>query len=211
MSSTPAVAPPPFVVGLTGGIASGKSAAAAAFARLGVPVIDADQVSREVVAVGEPLLAELVAEFGAGILKPDGALDRASLRERVFSDPSARQRLNALTHPAIRSRMFERARASAGPYVILEVPLLVEGGLEHRFDRILVVDCPEELQLERLRARDAASAAQAEAVLQAQASRAQRLAAADDVILNTGSIPDLAREVERLHQRYLELAAGRSM
>ena len=200
---------PPLLVGLTGGIASGKSAAAAAFAQLGVPVIDADQVSREVVAPGEPLLAAIVADFGPGILNPDGALDRAALRHRVFSDAAARERLNQLTHPVIRATMFSRALASPGPVVILEVPLLVEGGLEDRFDRILVVDCPEELQLERLRARDPASAAQAEAILRAQASRAQRLAAADDVISNTGSIQDLAHDVERLHRRYLALAAER--
>ena len=209
MTDAPAVARPPFVVGLTGGIASGKSAVAAAFAQRGVPVIDADQVSREVVAPGEPLLATIAAEFGPGVLGPDGTLDRAALRQRVFSDAAARQRLNELTHPVIRARMFARARASPGPLVILEVPLLVEGGLEARFDRILVVDCPEELQLERLRARDQASAAQAEAILRAQASRAQRLARADDVIVNTGSLADLAREVEHLHRRYLELAAER--
>ncbi len=203
------VARPPFLVGLTGGIASGKSAAAAAFGALGVTVIDADRIAREVVAPGEPLLARLAAEFGGAILLKDGSLDRPALRERVFSDPAARERLNALTHPAIRARMFEQAAAAAGPYVILEVPLLVEGGLDRRVDRVLVVDCPEEVQLAHLQARDALSPAQAEAMLQAQARRADRLAAADDVIANTGSLGDLRHAVDLLHPRYLELAAAR--
>lgn len=198
--------PGPFRVGLTGGIASGKTAVAAAFAALGVPVIDADQISRELVAPGEPLLGEIVAAFGAAILTPDGRLDRAALRSRIFADADARARLNALMHPAIRARLAERAASAAGPYVVLEIPLLVESGLAPRVDRVLVVDCAPALQRERLLARDGSSPAQADAILAAQASRTDRLAVADDVIRNEGSLAELGRTVASLHARYLVLA-----
>lgn len=198
----------PYLVGLTGGIASGKSAAGRAFRNLGVEVVDADEVSREVVAPGQPALAALAAAFGTGILRPDGTLDRPALRQRVFADPVALATLNGITHPAIRARLMARAAAAHGPYAVLEVPLLVEGGLARAVDRILVVDCSEDLQRERLRSRDGTGPAEAEAILAAQASRTTRLAAADDVITNTGSLADLDAAVAALHARYLALAAG---
>ncbi len=195
-------------VGLTGGIASGKSAAAAVFAALGVPVIDSDVIAREVVAPGSPGLAALVARFGAGVLLPDGSLDRRALRDQVFADPAARRDLEALTHPPIRQRMAELAATAGGPYQIHAIPLLVEGGARRPgIDRVLVIDCPEEVQVARVMARDRVDEAGARAVLAAQASRAQRLAAADDVIVNDQGLDALGEAVTALHQRYLGLAA----
>jgi dephospho-CoA kinase len=193
-------------IGLTGGIASGKSTVADLFAALEVPVIDTDKIAREVVEPGQPPLEKLVERFGAGILTPDGHLDRPKLREIVFSDPRARADLEALTHPAIGSAVEAMAAAAGGPYQILVIPLLVEKGLGKRLDRVLAVDCPESLQLQRLQARDGSSAAQAQAILDAQASRTARLKAADDVIRNESDVADLRQQVEALHRRYLELA-----
>ena len=193
-------------IGLTGGIASGKSTVADLFAALEVPVIDTDKIAREVVEPGQPPLEQLVERFGAGILTPDGHLDRPKLREIVFSDPRARADLEALTHPAIGSAVEAMAAAAGGPYQILVIPLLVEKGLGKRLDRVLAVDCPESLQLQRLQARDGSSAAQAQAILDAQASRTARLKAADDVIRNESDVADLRQQVEALHRRYLELA-----
>jgi dephospho-CoA kinase len=193
-------------IGLTGGIASGKSTAAARFAALGVPVVDADVVSRAVVAPGETGLAAVVAQFGTGVLGSDGALDRRALRDIVFADATARQRLEAILHPRIRAEMERLANAASGPYVILAIPLLVEGGSLDRVDRILVVDTEEHLQLARLVARDHVSPEQAHAMLKAQASRAARLALADDVLANGAGITELERGVDRLHAEYLRLA-----
>ena len=193
-------------IGLTGGIASGKSTVADLFATLEVPVIDTDKIAREVVEPGQPPLEKLVERFGTGILTPDGHLDRPKLREIVFSDPRARADLEALTHPAIGSAVEAMAAAAGGPYQILVIPLLVEKGLGKRLDRVLVVDCPETLQLRRLQARDGSSPAQAQAILDAQASRAARLKAADDVIRNESDVAALRQQVEALHRRYLELA-----
>ena len=193
-------------IGLTGGIASGKSTVADLFAALEVPVIDTDKIAREVVEPGQPPLEKLVARFGAGILTPDGHLDRPKLREIVFSDPRARADLEALTHPAIGSAVEAMAAAAGGPYQILVIPLLVEKGLGKRLYRVLALDCPESLQLQRLQARDGSSAAQAQAILDAQASRTARLKAADDVIRNESDVADLRQQVEALHRRYLELA-----
>ena len=196
----------PFLVGLTGGIASGKSAVGSAFRRLGVEVVDADAISREVVAPGEPALAALTAAFGAGIVRPDGTLDRPAVRQRVFADPVALATLNGITHPAIRTRLMARATAARGPYAVLEVPLLVEGGLDREVDRVLVVDCGEDLQRQRLKERDGSGPTQVEAILAAQASRSARLAAADDVITNEGTLAELDGAVAALHARYLALA-----
>ncbi len=193
-------------IGLTGGIASGKSTVADLFAALEVPVIDTDKIAREVVEPGQPPLEKLVERFGTGILTPDGHLDRPKLREIVFSDPRARADLEALTHPAIGSAVEAMAAAAGGPYQILVIPLLVEKGLGKRLDRVLVVDCPETLQLRRLQARDGSSPAQAQAILDAQASRTARLKAADDVIRNESDVAALRQQVEALHRRYLELA-----
>jgi dephospho-CoA kinase len=196
-----------FRVGLTGGIASGKSTVGRLFAALGIPVIDSDAIAREVVAPGSPLLGELVRAYGDGVLSADGSLDRARLRSLVFQDADARRRLESLTHPAIRAEMEARSRAARGPYQILMIPLLVEGGGRDRVDRVLVVDASEATQLRRLQARDGAPEAEARAMIAAQATRAARLAAADDVITNEGDVADLRREVERLHGVYLDLAA----
>ena len=195
-------------IGLTGGIASGKSAAAAVFAGLGVPVIDSDVIAREVVAPDSPGLAAIRARFGDGVLQADGQLDRRALRAQVFADPAARRDLEALTHPLIRQRMATLSAAAGGPYQIHAIPLLVEGGAKRPgIDRVLVIDCPEALQIQRVMARDRVDEAGARAVLAAQATRAQRLAAADDVIVNDRGLEALQDAVTALHRRYLELAA----
>jgi dephospho-CoA kinase len=193
-------------VGLTGGIASGKSTAAKFFDALGVPILDSDQVARDVVEPGQPPLERLVERFGPSILTPDGHLDRPALREIVFSDPKARADLEALTHPAIGVAMEARSAAAGGPYQILVIPLLVEKNLAAHVDRVLVVDCEEQAQLRRLRARDGSTLEQARAILNAQVSRAARLKAADDVIHNDTDMNAVRDQVTALHARYLDLA-----
>jgi dephospho-CoA kinase len=197
---------PPLRVGLTGGIASGKSTVARLFEALGVPVIDTDVLAREVVAPGSPVLAQIAARFGAGVLTPEGALDRAALRSVIFSDPAARADLERLTHPAIRALLAERSAAAGGEYQIHVIPLLIETGGQNRVDRVLVVDSSEELQIRRLQARDGSSLEQARAILAAQASRAARLAAADDVIENNGDLHVLRDRVAALHLSYQQRA-----
>jgi dephospho-CoA kinase len=203
--STPA-ASRVFRVGLTGGIASGKSTAAKFFGALGVPILDSDQVAREVVEPGQPPLERLVERFGRGILTPDGHLDRPALRDIVFSDPKARADLENLTHPAIGAALEARSAAAGGPYQILVIPLLVEKSLGAHVDRVLVVDCEEELQIRRLHARDGSTRAQAQAILNAQVSRNARLKAADDVIKNDADMSAVQNQVAALHGRYLEFA-----
>jgi len=198
----------PLRVALTGGIASGKSTVAGHFAALGVPVIDTDVIARQVVEPGQPALAEVVAAFGPGVLGPDGRLDRRRLREVIFSDVAARRRLEAILHPAIRAEMERQSRAAGGPYQVLVIPLLTEGGRRDHVDRVLVVDSPESLQIERLVRRDSVSREQAVASLGAQATREARLAIADDVIENTGRAEDLRGRVAALHERYLRIAAA---
>jgi dephospho-CoA kinase len=198
----------PLRIGLTGGIASGKTTVANLFAARGVPVLDTDQIARDVVEPGQPALAQVVAAFGPDMLGQDGRLDRPRLRARVFADPDSRQRLEAILHPAIRAELARRAEAAGGPYQVWVIPLLVEGGQVDRVDRILVVDCPEAVQLARVMARDGETEASARAILAAQASRAQRLAAADDVIVNDGSEADLAPQVAALDARYRALVAN---
>lgn len=199
-----------FRVGLTGGIASGKSTVAKLFAALGVPVIDSDVIARDVVAPGTALLGQIRAAFGEAVIAPDGSLDRKALRARVFGDSpesvTARRRLEALIHPAIRAEMEARSAAAGGPYQIHAIPLLVEGGSRSHIDRVLVVDVDEATQIRRLEARDGSTPAEARALLAAQADRATRLAAADDVITNEGGIEALAPQVERLHAAYLAAA-----
>ena len=207
----PAVTPPgvtnrPFRVALTGGIASGKTTVANLFADLGVALVDSDLIAREVVEPGQPALAAVVAAFGASVLGPDGRLDRRRLREIIFADPAARVRLEGILHPAIRAEMDRQSAAANGPYHLLVIPLLAEGSGRDRADRVLVVDVPESLQIERLMARDSVTREQAEASLRAQASRAARLEIADDVVLNTGRIEDLRSQVAELHARYVKLA-----
>jgi dephospho-CoA kinase len=195
-----------FRVGLTGGIASGKSTAAKFFGALGVPILDSDQVAREVVEPGQPPLERLVERFGTSILTPDGHLDRPALRDIVFSDPKARADLEALTHPAIGAALEARSATAGGPYQVLVIPLLVEKHLGSQVDRVLVVDCDEALQIRRLRARDGSTPAQAQAILDAQVSRSTRLKAADDVITNEADMSAVNQQVAVLHARYLELA-----
>jgi dephospho-CoA kinase len=194
-------------VGLTGGIASGKSTAAGFFEGLGVPILDSDKIAREVVEPGQPPLEHLVKRFGPSILTPDGRLDRPALRNIVFSDPKARADLEALTHPAIGAAMEARSAETGGPYQILVIPLLVEKNLSSHVDRVLVIDCDEALQVSRIHQRDGSSPAQAEAILKAQAPRAARLKAADDVIRNDAAIDSVQKQVAALHARYLKLAA----
>lgn len=196
----------PLLIALTGGIASGKSAVARLFENLGVPVLDTDQIARDIVEPGMPAFAEIVTAFGRDILDASGRLDRRRLRDRVFADPAQRRQLESITHPAIRAELARRSTAAAGTYQIHVIPLLVEGGRSDVYDRVLVVDCPEAQQIERLMTRDKSSAEQARSILAAQATREQRLEAADDVIVNTGTLADLEQFVLTLHQNYERLA-----
>jgi dephospho-CoA kinase len=193
-------------IGLTGGIASGKTTVAALFAELGVPVIDTDTIAREVVAPGRPALAEIVETFGTGVLAIDGQLDRGALRRLIFTDTARRRQLEAILHPRIRAETLARADACRGPYHIIVVPLLLETGFALLVDRVLVVDCPEPIQRARLAERDHESAEQIERMIGSQIARDARLQAADDVIDNAGSLTDTRRQVEALHRRYLDLA-----
>jgi dephospho-CoA kinase len=197
-------------IGLTGGIASGKSTVEKRFMELGIPVINADDSSRAVVAPGEPGLAAVAARFGDRVLTPAGELDRRALRARVFADPVERRALEGILHPLIKADMERRTAAAVGPYVIMSIPLLIEGGARDRVDRILVIDTDEAVQLARLMARDSVDIAEARAILAAQGTREARLQAADDILANSGSVAELHRAVDRLHERYLRLAAARA-
>ena len=196
----------PLLIALTGGIASGKSAVADLFAKHDVPVLDTDQIARDVVEPGMPAFAEIVSAFGRDVVDSAGRLDRRRLRDKVFADPAQRQLLESITHPAIRQELARRAAAAGGPYQVHVIPLLIEGGRTDLYDRVLVVDCPEEQQLARVMARDHSSAEQAQNILKAQATREQRLAVADDVIVNTGTLADLEKFVLTLHQNYMRIA-----
>lgn len=200
--------PPGLVVALTGGVAAGKSAVTRRFEALGVPVHDADVAAREVVAPGSEGLAEVVDVFGADVLDSRGQLDRPAMRRRVFADPAARRRLEAIIHPRVRAWLRERALAGTAPYCLLAIPLLVENIEQYRWvDRVLVVDVPESVQLARLLARDGIDETLARRMITQQASRADRLALADDVIDNSGDESALDQAVAELHRRYLALAA----
>ncbi len=199
------------LVGLTGGIASGKSLVSSSFEQLGIPVIDADLLAREVVEPGSQGLQVLVSHFGASLLTPEGELNRAVLRHIVFADPAEREFLDNTLHPLIRQlsdqRINELTRQSP-PYIIYAVPLLFETGQQKRFDRIVVVDVPESVQMARLLQRDGSSTSEARAILAAQATREDRLSIADDVIDNAGSIEDTRKQVLALHERYLATHEG---
>ena len=195
------------VIGLTGGIASGKSTVARLFQTLGAPVVDADRVARDVVAPGTPGLAAVRERFGESVIDSEGALDRARLRERVFADASARADLEAILHPRIRQRMDAILDAMDAPYAIAMIPLLLEADQHTRVDRVLVVDAPAELQIARARARDGSPLATLEAILAAQTDRASRLDSADDVIRNDAGPEALEPQVRKLHRDYLALAA----
>jgi dephospho-CoA kinase len=199
----------PFTVALTGGIASGKSAVARRFETLGVHVYDADLAARVVVEPGSDGLASIVAAFGDDVLNTQGQLDRPAMRQRVFADPTARRTLEAIVHPRVRQWLLEHAQADKGPYVILAIPLLTENIGHYRWvDRILVVDVPEETQILRLVVRDGIEEDLAARILASQASRAARLALADEVIENSGPEAELDDQVATLHRRYLEQAAA---
>lgn len=193
-------------IGLTGGIASGKSTVANLFAELGAVVIDTDVIAREVVMPGEPALDEIVRAFGDDIVDENGALKRGQLRKIIFSDDSARERLEAIVHPRIQQETLRQAETAGGPYQLIVVPLLVESPLRTFVDRILVVDCSEETQFRRLMARDSESEQQARAILAAQASREERLAIADDIVHNDESVANTRHQVLALHEIYLSLA-----
>jgi dephospho-CoA kinase len=199
----------PFTVGLTGGIGSGKSAAAQVFEELGTTVIDTDALAHALTGPGGAAIAPIRAAFGADYLTPDGALDRARMRELVFADTAKKRLLESILHPMIRVLTSELAQAARSPYVILMVPLLIESrDYRRRCQRILVVDCPEELQLARVMARSGLDAAQVRTIMATQVGRAARLAAADDVIDNSQDSAHLRRQVEELHARYLQLAGA---
>ena len=199
-----------YVVGLTGGIGSGKSTIAELFAELGVPVIDADLVARQVVEKGSPLLAEIAVHFGPEILLEDGALNRAALREKVFNHESEKQWLNQLLHPAIRHEMLRQLAAQQAPYCIFMVPLLIENNLIALCQRVLVVDVSEQIQMTRASQRDNNQLALIKNIMQSQVSRSERLQHADDVINNDvdlrESLPQLKQKVLDLHHLYLQLA-----
>jgi len=197
-------------IGLTGGIASGKSLVADMFAARGVPVIDTDVIARDVVRPGQPALQEIQRRFGDGVLDAAGRLDRRHLRELVFADDTKRTVLESILHPRIREAAVRQSAEAGGDYQVIVVPLLAESPMRQFMDRVLVVDCSEETQLQRLLERDAETEEQARRMLAAQASRQERLAIADDVIDNDGTIAEAARQVERLHRQYLQLARARS-
>lgn len=200
-----------FRIGLTGGIASGKSTVADFFAALGVPIIDTDVIAREVVAPGEPALNEIRDAFGGSVIAEDGTLDRARLRDVVFADAQRRTVLEGILHPRIRIAAFRQAALAAGPYVVIVVPLLYESPMKPAMERILVVDCSQETQLQRLRVRDNESDEQAHRIIAAQASRAERLSIADDVISSEVSLEDTHNAVSSLHESYLSLARQQKM
>jgi dephospho-CoA kinase len=198
-------------IGLTGGIASGKSTVSQRFLELGVPVIDADLAARAVVEPGTPGLALVANRFGPSVLDANGNLDRAALRNLIFKDPAARKSLDAILHPLIRAAMEKQAENVDGPYLVMAIPLLIESGNPRdRVDRVLVVDVDEAVQLQRVQARDGSSAEQAGAILAAQSSRSARLAEANDVLPNSTTVADLRQAVDRLHEKYLQMAQSNS-
>jgi len=197
-----------FVVGLTGGIGSGKSTVARFFAELGILTVDADDVAREVVEPGEPALKQIQAHFGDDVIAPDGTLDRAALRTRIFQDEQERHWLESLLHPLIGERIASTLEQASSPYAMLVSPLLLETSQHKLCQRILVVDVPESVQIERTMARDSNPEDQVKRIIAAQMDRQQRLAGAHDVIDNTRTLSEISADVEQLHQKYLTLARG---
>lgn len=199
-----------FIVGLTGGIGSGKSAAAELFEELGVAVVDTDRIAHALTASDGAAMAAIREAFGAGVIAEDGSLNRPAMRALAFEDPDARKRLEGILHPMIRAESDRQCHAAQAPYVLLVVPLLIESGTYRgRVQRLCVVDCPEDIQVERVVSRSGLEACQVRAIMAVQARRADRLAAADDVVDNSGDLPQLRRQVASLHRRYLALAAQR--
>ena len=201
--------PETLTIGLTGGIASGKTHVANTFITLGVPLLEADDVAREVVAPPSPALAEIAVTFGSGMLDADGSLNRRALRDVVFADPAALKQLEAITHPAIRARVSAWRAAQTTPYCIYSAAILIEAGMAAMVDRVLVIDAPEDVQLRRLTARDGANEVQARQMMATQASRSLRLARADDVIDNRDESSSVAAQVARLHRHYTQLGMAR--
>ncbi len=208
MTHDPADTPPKFAIGLTGGIGCGKTTVADLFAARGASVIDTDQIAHALTAPHGAAMPALLEEFGPGCATPEGALDRARMRALVFTDPGARTRLEAILHPRIRDATAAAALLANGPYIIYVVPLLIESGTwRERVHRVLAIDCPEQVQVARVMARNGLDEAQVRAIMAAQVTRAQRLAAADDVIVNDAGLDELLPQVERLHLGYLDEAA----
>lgn len=199
-----------FVVGLTGGIGSGKSTVAELFAERGAVVVDTDAIAHEITGPGGAAMAALAAAFGPRVVRADGGLERTAMRQLVFADPAQRIRLEGILHPLIRERSAQRCRAATSPYVILAVPLLVEaGGYRARCQRILVVDCDEAVQVARVMARNGLAKSEVRAIMAAQAGRRERLAVADDVVHNDGGIEALREQVDGLHARYVRLSTDK--
>jgi dephospho-CoA kinase len=204
--AAPAASGPGLVVGVTGGIGSGKSTAARLFAECGAGLVDTDEIALRLTQPGQPAVAEIARRFGPEYLTPAGALDRQRMRSHVFSDPGAKAQLEAILHPLIRMQVAEQVRASDAPYVLVLIPLLVEtGGYPTLVQRVLVVDADEAVQIARTMARSALSEEQVRAIMRTQATREQRLAAADDIIDNNGDLEQLRLQVQALHARYLEM------
>lgn len=202
---------PKLVVGLTGGVASGKSAVSECFRKLGVPVIDADALGREVVKPGSPALKEVVRQFGRDVLNPDGTLDRRQMRRLIFANEGTRRKLEATLHPWISALMDARLAGVAGEaYAVVAIPLLFEAGWDQRVDRVLVVDADRAMQLERVMKRDDVNRTMAESMLRAQMDRDERLGRADDTLSNTGSLADLEAGVRALNERYTALSAAQA-
>lgn len=196
-------------VGLTGGIGSGKSTVSNLFAQLSVPIVDADVIARQLVEPGQPALQQLCRTFGDEIIHPDGSLNRPRLRQLAFSDATNKQRLDAIMHPLIFKQIETHVSNIDSAYCMLVIPLFLESSRKYAVDRVLVVDCPEQTQLQRVIERDQVAQEQAQAIIAAQAERRQRLAVADDVIDNDGTLADLAEQVKSLHNSYLLLATAR--
>ena len=200
----------PLVIGLTGGIGSGKSAAADEFARLGATVVDTDAIAHELTCAGGAAISGVRDLFGDAYVDASGAMDRRKMRQLVFADPAAKRRLEALLHPLIREESLRRIAAATGPYVVHVVPLLIESpDYRRRVDRVLVIDCPDELRLARVKARSGLMEDEVRRIIAAQATAAMRSTAADDLVDNGGGLEELRAQVRALHRRYLELAATR--
>ncbi|HAC33395.1 MAG TPA: dephospho-CoA kinase [Gammaproteobacteria bacterium] len=194
------------VIGLTGGIACGKTTASNFFAEQGIEIIDADIAAREVVAPGEPALTEIATRFGDEVLQPDGSLDRKKMRELVFADADKRKQLEAILHPRIRQRLRKQLQQAKGPYVIFSVPLMFESGLDQLTDRVLVIDVSPEVQRQRLIERDGSSVEQANAIVSAQMPREERNSRADDIVDNSTNLDDFISQLTSIHAVYLQLA-----
>lgn len=208
MSSSSSPPRRPLIVGLTGGIGSGKSAAADRFAALGATVVDTDAIAHALTAAGGRAMPAIRNAFGDAMIAADGSLNRAAMRAAAFADPQVRKRLEAILHPMIRDESQRQCELAPSPYVILAVPLLIESGTyRERCDRICVVDCPEALQLERVKARNGLDEAQIRAIMAAQASRDERRAVADDIVDNGGTLDHLHAQVDALHERYVRASA----